>query len=650
MKVKKQSTVAAGIICAVAVIFFIVILTLAFILPSSDSYSMARADYGMQFNYMNVDVKWNNDRTCHVKQSLEVEYLDNQPSHGIYVDIPVNSGERVRGLKVIATSEYRYAKIPYSLEHENGYNIVRVVVGDEDRTFSRGQTMQCVLEYDYITPKHPDGADILDINPIGYGWTSPIVSARVSVTFPSAPKSADGDYGVWVGGRKYSGKITVKDEGKTYIIETNNIEPFKGVRFKYLMPSGVLKSYLNLESILTIAIGGVLVVATVLLMLFVGRDKPLTPVVDYYPPRIDGMNGEKRHMLPVQMGKIIDGTCSNTDVTSLIFYWANKGYLAIEERDDGEIYLEKLKNVDAVTHYERTMFDNLFSKVKPDNDGKVIVSVSSLSGKFASTISSTKTAVNDEYSGKLYKTGFTVLSRFFTVLCAIYGLGFAVFSSLRIGSGFFNFGGIIVILPVLLSAGMGTILSRQYVKLSVNIRRMLLIALFAVTLIVSIGVMLIIPTDVMSWTEKALFALFLGVSSALSPFLTVRTDFYTEQLNNIIGFRNFLRDAEKDRLEMLLKDDPQYYYDILPYANVLGVSKIWADKFSGLTIEPPTYYHGYGYNMFDIYVMTRLTSSIGNSLSYVPPKSSSGSFSGGGHSSGGGGGFGGFGGGGGGRW
>ena len=47
-----------------------------------------------------------------------------------------------------------------------------------------------------------------------------------------------------------------------------------------------------------------------------GKDKPLTPIVDFYPPRIDDGKGNKRHMLPVQMGKIIDGTCSATDVTS----------------------------------------------------------------------------------------------------------------------------------------------------------------------------------------------------------------------------------------------------------------------------------------------------------------------------------------------
>ena len=99
---------------------------------------------------------------------------------------------------------------------------------------------------------------------------------------------------------------------------------------------------------------------------------------------------------------------------------------------------------------------------------------------------------------------------------------------------------------------------------------------------------------------------------------------------------------------MLLAEDPQYYYDILPYANVLGVSEIWADKFKDLTMDPPEYYRGRGISMFDIFLLSRISTNVGRSLTYVPSKSSGRSFSGKGF--GGGGGFGGFGGGGGGRW
>ena len=46
---------------------------------------------------------------------------------------------------------------------------------------------------------------------------------------------------------------------------------------------------------------------------------------------------------------------------------------------------------------------------------------------------------------------------------------------------------------------------------------------------------------------------------------------FVKQLNEIIGFKNFIKLAEKNQLEKMLEQDPQYYYHILPYAQVLGV-------------------------------------------------------------------------------
>ena len=197
MQSSKKSAVAVCVLAAAAVIFFLSIIIVASIVPDASQNGVA-PDYGLRYNYMQADVEWKNDRSCHVSQKMEAEFLDYSPSHGIFMDIPVNSGEKVRNLKVKATSASRRGDIPYSFKHESGFSLVRIVVGDPDKTFSRGDALTCAIEYDYITPVHPDGADILDINPIGYGWASSIESATVTVTFPVAPQSAGSEYGVWV--------------------------------------------------------------------------------------------------------------------------------------------------------------------------------------------------------------------------------------------------------------------------------------------------------------------------------------------------------------------------------------------------------------------------------------------------------------------
>ena len=88
-------------------------------------------------------------------------------------------------------------------------------------------------------------------------------------------------------------------------------------------------------------------------------------------------------------------------------------------------------------------------------------------------------------------------------------------------------------------------------------------------------------------------------------------------------------------------DDPKYFYDILPYAYVLGVSDAWVKKFEDIAVEPPEWYNGTG--SFNTFVMWHFMSSAMHSASQAmtsAPQTSSGGgggFSGGGSGGGGGG-------------
>lgn len=142
------------------------------------------------------------------------------------------------------------------------------------------------------------------------------------------------------------------------------------------------------------------------------------------------------------------------------------------------------------------------------------------------------------------------------------------------------------------------------------------------------------------------------ISFVFSFFVRKRTDKGHELLQKITGFKMFLEKAEKDRLEALVDENPSYYYDILPYAYVLGVSDAWTKNFEGIVMEPPRWYMGSA--AFDRMVFWHFMHSTMNSATSVmtsaPQGSSGGGISGGGGFSGGGFSGGGVGGGGGGRW
>ena len=101
-----------------------------------------------------------------------------------------------------------------------------------------------------------------------------------------------------------------------------------------------------------------------------------------------------------------------------------------------------------------------------------------------------------------------------------------------------------------------------------------------------------------------------------------------------------------------MDETPDYFFNVLPYAYVFGLTDKWAKKFEEITVEPPNWYHSsYDGQMFNTWIFMNSFHHYTNSMQHnitIPPASSGGgdgSFSGGGGFSGGG-----MGGGGGGSW
>ena len=87
----------------------------------------------------------------------------------------------------------------------------------------------------------------------------------------------------------------------------------------------------------------------------------------------------------------------------------------------------------------------------------------------------------------------------------------------------------------------------------------------------------------------------------------------------IRGFKNFLEVAEKEQLEEQVEKYPNYFYYILPYAYVLGVSKKWIKKFENIPL-PAVDMGTFDYHDFDS------IDDLSDSIYYPPSSGSSSSF------------------------
>jgi len=341
---------------------------------------------------------------------------------------------------------------------------------------------------------------------------------------------------------------------------------------------------------------------------------------------------------------VVDGVVDNRDVVSLIVYWADKGSISIREINKHEYELKKLKELDKDSDFfERHMFEGLF------RTGDT-VTTSELNQKFYTTFESTKSMVKMSFMSE----GRRVFTRksmkampWVTFFACLPFVGAAVIALSRIGEG--------LMLAFLAGIPLGlALMLPSYIIIGImrawrgkkNPVRSLFFALILWAGFSAILAVVVLPNayeKLLPWAAIAAS----GIISLCAVFIRKRTDRGNEWMGKILGLRNFIILAEKDRLETLVTENPSYFYRILPYAYVLGITDMWIRNFEGIALQPPTWYYGHGAFTPILFAASfnNAMSTFGSRMTSSPPSSGSGGggggFSGGGFSGGGGGGGGG---------
>lgn len=233
-------------------------------------------------------------------------------------------------------------------------------------------------------------------------------------------------------------------------------------------------------------------------------------------------------MHPSKAGLLIDDRVDNRDLMALIPKWANEGMISIEDVDKESFWGSKSEFV--------------FNKLKELPSDAPSYEHTMFSGLFASG----DRVEMEDLKDKFYKT-MAIANR--ELNAEVKALEWYELSSYKAQIGLGLLGVVAFITGMMLLA-----IFEQFL---------------AGGLTILVGVVMGIMTTVM--LRKTLLG----------------HDLYEE----LYGFKMFMERAEKDKLERLLKDDPSYFEDTLPYALAFGMVKKWGKKFDGILTEPPHWYH-----------------------------------------------------------
>lgn len=594
-----------------------------------NEYSYYFVDYSVTY-----DIKKN--REISVEEYLTIKYTGLLCT-GFYRDIPVNHGEMVKNVNVAEIKQGRETSVMYVVERysdDDGNSYISVDIGDTTR--KRNQTCTYRITYQYCLTRAQEEKgetdNVLYLNAIGAGresWNY-ILNANVKMILPDGYKSAKCFIGS-VMSEKAVDFTTSSVDGRTALILNGvPLKGSEGVTFKMYFEKGSLSKYFDFTPYYFLMGGAAILLLLVIVKFAFFNKSLLTPVLNFEAPN---------KMDPLMMGKLIDNKVNSEDISAMIFYWADKGYLKINLDDQNDPTLIRL-----VRHlpenrpkYERLMFEKLFG-----NDDMTYPS--KLKYSFYKTVERVTAMVNENAKG-LYSGVSLGVSVIFALLAGLL-LGVAPFVL-----AITQVSNTLIVLEPFLSVVPGGVLyafgvSVKFNSLKLDKKKKLLFGLgiAGISAFFCLLYAVLVPTSLFGgYTAKVVLCAMSCVIIGCSVFIVSRTRDYTQKLNEIVGFRNFIQLAEKDRLETLLEDDPQFYYHVLPYAQVLGVSDKWQEKFEGLTVEPPQWVtSSYMNTMLEFHLLNSLIrSSMGTmSSNMVSRPSSSGSggyggFGGGGHVGGG---------------
>ena len=478
----------------------------------------------------------------------------------------------------------------------------------------------------------------MTIDVVPFGFTVPLHNVTGKVTFPYAVKTENLKTFVGFGKDEDVNLGTLSADGKTLTFACERLSLRYNDRYEEYVADGVTVSFVmegkfdsyHIKRIFTDGMlgiflgGGVAIALAVLAYIFLRKPREIVTVVNLTAP--DGMD-------PMKMGKLLDGSTDDEDITSMIFYFAYKGWLFIDMQDDTDpLFIKRCAIPNSASPHARTLFNGLFAAGDR-------VRVSDLKEKFykyadRARIQAPAPKMYEKRSILAYLSGGILAVAYIFLTAFILGKA-------RLGVSYVSVASLLWAIPTAVTLLIGFLLENYRFKWKPKVRKTLRVVQMVVMLIGTIVYTGLCDMHITTEYERFVTCVFAAVLPFITQNAMCRTEAYCEVLGQILGFKDFIVTTEEEKIKFMLEENPTLYYKVLPYAQVLGVTDEWEGKFKDILLEAPEWCNTGNVTTFDYIAMRGCLR--GAMISAMSRPSEGGSSVG---RSGGGGSFGGFGGGG----
>ena len=272
-----------------------------------------------------------------------------------------------------------------------------------------------------------------------------------------------------------------------------------------------------------------------------------------------------------------DGVCAGmvgsyltrrpADLTMMVIHWAQLGYLIIQLDDNGRVILHKKMNMgNERSNFEQRCFRNLFGKKQmADATGY----------RYARLYESTAIASRRFSAGFRKDSGNPLLLR-------ILSAGVGVFAGIAMGDLVSTSPAWRIIWMILLST-LTTAASWQLQKgmfcLRQPDRQDLIYGIILSAAVLGAGIVI---TNALPYA--AIGIIWSALAGIMGAWGGKRSENGTRICSDLNGLRRYMKKVTRTELLRILRSNPDYYYELIPFAYAMGVDRRFSNQFESLRI------------------------------------------------------------------
>ena len=604
----------------------------------NNSSSSKKAD-GFTIREFQIVMDVDESNSVNVQETINVHFYEGG-HHGIYRSLPYwlkyTNKDGVTQSKKASIRDFKAIGDKYSLDTVEGRRRIRI--GDENETIPVGDyTYEISYRYDLGGDSY-EGFDEFIFHAFGDFWGTEINNASLIINLPKSINENQIKF--------YSDKYRKKDitsyvnyyvvDKTIYANVSPNYQLNSSLTIDLELPDGYFIGASNTYGVLSLSLCLLCIIiafVSIVLWLKYGKDLDKEPeTVEFYAP--NGLDA-------AEIGFLYKQDTGRKLAIALIVELASKGFIKIQEsKDDQTITITKTAITDIDRYFKREMhivklkelnvgifnknyqYKDILKKYFPDNSTE-----NTLTTNFNTFLDEAQFLLENEYikieSDTLDNHSMEERETIRKNLASQEFLGKPKMSSNEK-----------IVYDYLFVDSDETVLSdnktfyQSFNKVADNVRECFddkvndLIA-HKYMFFSSLGFCLSVLCFILSYSffedlnpkysTLYLWAFISMIVTFIFSLLMKRRNSYGESIRaKIKGFKNYIELVDKNQIDKITNENANYFYDILPYAYVLGVSKKWINKFEKIP-EPINDMGNFSYNSIDS--LDSLSSSVYDSSS-----------------------------------